>query len=833
MLDSVNMRVIMPPSERLLPSLFNVSLFLTALLPAGHDNEKNYTSMKTNNLRCILVFSVLALICLGTCVNANTYFPNDTAINYAVSGRAIVGFANGTDLVNHTVYHSQANGTSPNVSLVSGGSVIDNDSDIESYNSSIVNVIAGRFYVLASYDNSTFNINGGTTGGRSYGNVSSYNTSTLNINGGIAAALGVHNNSTANIRGGCVGSVYVFAYDNSTVNFYGTGLSSVLTDSNYYASGSTTGSHAYFNLYTLTGKLADGTNITGQRLFVQHPDLPYTTGGKFTINNISPTTSFPDLSTLALLSDNVYKDNIDGDGRQYSAIGTNLFFISSQSAYTGFKAGVYKNADTSQIVIAFRGTVPSLSKELLKTIAADSSFLNNIPNTNLSVDVGYAAALVQVVHQKYPKANITLTGHSLGGAIAQVVGKASGFTTITFNAPGTMEVYDQLTMQLTPVIDTGMCGMITNYRLEGEQISHINTQLGSTVTLPAPVGMSIAASNGNLLTQIVANLDIILNLHIMATVLHQIGFQPLTPMNDPNLATPLQKAIQSSLIARGIYTIVCFLLDLGAVLIDPMGGSDYVFTVQPGSPLLASVALPTVNSVVAYSVRYQLGSTWSNFQTIQSGVQYTLPQSANAFEFRPLDASGQSTVLPDGFYFSASFASTGNFSGTLAVSGTQPYAFGQIAFDGIADQSKVVFPLSDMTFEFRAPGTTTVQFAKTATLTTDAANHGLGDYTLTGVTPGTYDIAVKSRNGLRKVVRNVAITGSATTIPTVLLLGGDATNDNTVDIADFGVLVNAYNGDMSVPNSGYDPAADFNYDGVVDIGDFGILVNNYNLSGDL
>ena len=64
-------------------------------------------------------------------------------------------------------------------------------------------------------------------------------------------------------------------------------------------------------------------------------------------------------------------------------------------------------------------------------------------------------------------------------------------------------------------------------------------------------------------------------------------------------------------------------------------------------------------------------------------------------------------------------------------------------------------------------------------------------------------------------------------------MGGDATSDNTVDIADFGALVNAYNGDMSVPNSGYDPAADFNYDGIVDVGDFGILVNNYNLSGAL
>ena len=64
------------------------------------------------------------------------------------------------------------------------------------------------------------------------------------------------------------------------------------------------------------------------------------------------------------------------------------------------------------------------------------------------------------------------------------------------------------------------------------------------------------------------------------------------------------------------------------------------------------------------------------------------------------------------------------------------------------------------------------------------------------------------------------------------LFGGDANGDNVVDIADFGALVNAYNGDASLPGSGYDVHADFNCDGVVDIADFGTLVNNYNLQGD-
>ena len=55
---------------------------------------------------------------------------------------------------------------------------------------------------------------------------------------------------------------------------------------------------------------------------------------------------------------------------------------------------------------------------------------------------------------------------------------------------------------------------------------------------------------------------------------------------------------------------------------------------------------------------------------------------------------------------------------------------------------------------------------------------------------------------------------------------GDATNDNVVDIADLGLLVNAYGDNANITGSGYDVRADFNVDGMVDIADFGLLVKN-------
>ena len=52
-----------------------------------------------------------------------------------------------------------------------------------------------------------------------------------------------------------------------------------------------------------------------------------------------------------------------------------------------------------------------------------------------------------------------------------------------------------------------------------------------------------------------------------------------------------------------------------------------------------------------------------------------------------------------------------------------------------------------------------------------------------------------------------------------------------MDTTDFGFLVGAYNGDSSIPGSGYDTVADFNCDGVVDTTDFSLLVGNYNSVG--
>ena len=194
------------------------------------------------------------------------------------------------------------------------------------------------------------------------------------------------------------------------------------------------------------------------------------------------------------------------------------------------------------------------------------------------------------------------------------------------------------------------------------------------------------------------------------------------------------------------------------------------------------------------------------------------------------------TGLRDGmaYYYVVSAATlTAEGANSAQASAATPTVIsGRIALDGVDDLTAVSpsAPLGTFTFLFRAPGTTVTKYTANAVLKPVGAGSTFGTYLLAGIPDGTYDVAVKGSKSLRVKIAGRVVAGN-TNLPDVRLTGGDADDDNVVDIGDFGILVNAYDGDAAVPGSGYDARADFDYNGVVDIGDFGILVNAYNSSG--
>ncbi len=101
-----------------------------------------------------------------------------------------------------------------------------------------------------------------------------------------------------------------------------------------------------------------------------------------------------------------------------------------------------------------------------------------------------------------------------------------------------------------------------------------------------------------------------------------------------------------------------------------------------------------------------------------------------------------------------------------------------------------------------------------------------GNFALSSLTSGTYDIRVKNNHTLRNVRSGVTLAAGTNTIHFGTLVEGDANDDNYVNINDFSILSTGF-------SPAYDARADFNEDGVVNINDFSLLAANFGMSGDI
>jgi hypothetical protein len=133
--------------------------------------------------------------------------------------------------------------------------------------------------------------------------------------------------------------------------------------------------------------------------------------------------------------------------------------------------------------------------------------------------------------------------------------------------------------------------------------------------------------------------------------------------------------------------------------------------------------------------------------------------------------------------------------------------------------------VSSVKVDLYEPGNTTTPI-HTYNVTTDQTGH----FTIIDIPVGTYTIAVKGSHTLARVRASETIAIGGNSINFGVLLEGDASDDNAVDLLDFGALLLSYN--LMTGDAGFDARADFNNDGIVDLLDFGMLLVNYNQFGE-
>jgi T5SS/PEP-CTERM-associated repeat protein len=360
----------------------------------------------------------------------------------------------------------------------------------------------------------------------------------------------------------------------------------------------------------------------------------------------------PDPATMCDLAGDTYSatpsQSLDG----FSAFDS----VTDGKSFVGV---AYRNGN--QIVVAFRGTVPTEYKDLLK----DASFASGVPSAALRPTIAAAAAFLNKIQTGNPGSTVSVTGHSLGGAIAQLVGVAAGDRTIVFDAPGAYELAPQLTTELAPAAALnpgGVAAQSTNYRLIGDQVSQIGTADGVVISVASPFPR--AWLNG-------------LDNHGFAPLAAQLraGAAQTNGIPDPPLPGLVAlndaggAAIRAGAIDAGVVVVNNY-FPKTKIAVDPGGASEYSLDDTAGSIPLSTLGLPDIPALgdtpgVA-SWRVDLNEIDGSTQTltVAPGTEITGALDFTAADFTPLDLNGDPVVVAP-FVFTLSSDQFGTLSTQL------------------------------------------------------------------------------------------------------------------------------------------------------------------------
>ncbi len=329
--------------------------------------------------------------------------------------------------------------------------------------------------------------------------------------------------------------------------------------------------------------------------------------------------------------------------------------VQSINGTAGFFAQIYQNGN--QVVVAFRGSVFEGNEyDNLKSIAADKSFVLGQPTSIFQSDVSQATALLKTLEAEpqFAGDNFTLTGHSLGGAIAQLEGNATGLPTTAFDAPGAGKLISALSTQLnfggTSFVNSGTN---TNIRLYGDQVSVVGQAIGTQETLANNI-----FAEGNT----IANPELtVIEDHSIETIVDQLqaGATIQQGVAGPTLNLDLA-------LVAGLGNLLTFVVSpMENVELDPPSANIYELNGTAGSPFLNTLTLPFLPSVASYDVESDTGGVWSPSFSLAPGQAYAFGSGVTGVEFWGLNNIGQTITLPSQFIFDVSFSTGGTFNGTL------------------------------------------------------------------------------------------------------------------------------------------------------------------------
>jgi hypothetical protein len=352
-------------------------------------------------------------------------------------------------------------------------------------------------------------------------------------------------------------------------------------------------------------------------------------------NGVCTSPAAPTLHQLTKVSEGAYHlatDTPNPVTHDLELSGFKRIPVNSLNSGSGFVGAAYYNSSTNQTIFGFGGTDISQAGDRL----ADASFLGtgSTPTSAMRGQVSDAVGFVNDVFLFCQNANngckdaikgdLTTTGHSLGGALAQLVGAKIGVTAQTFNAPGSMQLAEALTNELnalntvkqtriTAGLENDAPDTTINYRLYGDLVSTVGRQFGREITVDSPL-KSVSDSNplfafkaAHLLEFLALQLDT--NAGEKACSKSSLGSYPnecgptvFSVGVDTVKGFLIENYVVAQIVPKPIRLVVNGLQFLvsgyvtvaNALAVDPGGKSTYTLIGNDGSPRMKKLTLPTV-----------------------------------------------------------------------------------------------------------------------------------------------------------------------------------------------------------------------------------------------
>lgn len=197
----------------------------------------------------------------------------------------------------------------------------------------------------------------------------------------------------------------------------------------------------------------------------------------------------PNALAYAALSDAVYSGPGGPSPAGWTKVLESPVVPGNQGSASGYFGAAYLNDATGEIVVANRGSRLSTEGVWQDWVGSDTKIagqgLIGIPESFQD-----ARAFADAVRSEHPGKSISYTGHSLGGACAQIQAATTGASATTFGAPG-------VAFAVSPEQASAASDNITNYVLPGDPVTKAGTHVGQVVPLSTSAG-GVAKSIGAL-----------------------------------------------------------------------------------------------------------------------------------------------------------------------------------------------------------------------------------------------------------------------------------------------------------------------------------------------